>query len=351
MTDELGNPLPGQRSIMARIGKGKGMNSESISKIWKWIFAQMYGRFEKPGAKSTLQETVAHVEQLLEVAEHLGSTHLLQRSFDSDFIGFGQELWVDIAHNPIDWGSVGYRLRSVNITKEAIIHLAGKWASYTESQRKAIPQLLTPIVFKKACDLEHMKRDMEIELATWRPERTHRTGNEDPREFSKEGYGKDIFVWMTEAIFREWHMTQKLAYQDQYTADDGGYNFFSCIDKGKCPSDENLDRFLTHFHMTKTSEKLLRECVQQRRIKTKAIVRELFVNNTQINTIETSVRHFTCASVTHGEVQELWNDEEQLRWGSGGNTLSVLDAERIAREAPVRERKRGPGTLGPRRKG
>lgn len=202
--DSDGRPL---RSNTVGLDLENGLSIPQIYRTYDMMLRSYYNEriaFVPNDIVRILQDAVS----LVDVAEYLGSVHVIEKQVEVALISEGQLLFRSIAANPQLWIELGYRLRSYAIFKEALIHLAGKFNS--EDVQRDLPQTskeVKVVLMRKVEELRELAKLAQKRILSHYPLNLRRevsTGRADRDSIGRASYSNDIMQWMALGLYRHW---------------------------------------------------------------------------------------------------------------------------------------------------
>jgi hypothetical protein len=298
---------------MSRAGMA---HDTTVPDSFECVFAAIYGR---PLALSH-QNMMTRIGGILHVAEYLGSVHVVSRQIDSLLLEFGQELYQSIASDPVQWGLNGLRMKSFNITKEALIHLVGKWKDLDEDVRRALPSRLSQLCENKARDL-----DRKIDAVN-----RHLIGHYLPAMIRDAGqtagakYSTGIMMWMAASAAKTYmaHIIYESKTEANKSFNWGLYKTISDGGPGYLVA-ADLVPFFALFNM-KARGKHSVEChVEAMKAGYSEIVAPLMINNSNLRGA-CPTQYFLCTDIQRDDMRLLWDEASQFDWADRARESTTL---------------------------
>ncbi|KAI9812308.1 MAG: hypothetical protein M1827_004757 [Pycnora praestabilis] len=278
---------------------------KEIYKHYRNLFRAFYN--EQPKLNDTNIATVLNdCMGLVDVAESLGSINVISQSVDISLLQQGQVLFRSIAANAIAWSDLAYRVRSITIFKEAIVHLVGQWNAITDADRSNLNKDVLKLCQAKADELSSIKQAIEIRILGHYPGTVQRVASDNPGRMS---YSNDIYFWMVLALFRHW-FSQSICEGRNNKAKDGGAVLYRQIDAaGYAYLDRKvLEGFHAYFPMSFKGSTCLENILSAYKEELKPFVAELLANRSQMDIVKEPLPYLTCCIVDKTDLP--WEKEE-----------------------------------------
>lgn len=205
---------------------------------------------------------------LTDVAEAVGSIHIVSLAIDNALVKQGQLLYRSIATHATAWADLALRVRSEIIFRDAIVHMVGQWGVLSkdkEAMEVMHPQIRT-LCADKHKQLDEMKSAIELRIMGHYPLHLQRlapgTGT-GPGSTTLRGTGNsvkttryqgDVLSWMALNLFRHW-LGQHVCAEMNRKAADGGYVFYHALAAGgdKYVDHDAIENFTQYFPLSKKS--------------------------------------------------------------------------------------------------
>ena len=136
--------------------------------FWSWLFATFYN-IDPAIAEHNLTDMLRDCMGFVDVADSVGAIDVTRKYTDLDLSRHTNVLAESIAHGPLSWVDLGYRLHSTNIFKDAVVHLVGERKNLTiEEKRGTRPGGLRPVIRdlckRKFNELQIAKQAIEMRI-------------------------------------------------------------------------------------------------------------------------------------------------------------------------------------------
>lgn len=261
---------------------------------WDWLFGTFYHRppaFDDTNLATTLQGCMS----LIDVAESVGSIDQVREVIDLALLRQDKVLWLSIANNPLAWADLGNRVHSPVIFKEAVIHIVGRWNSFSEEEKRVMRPDVYSLCEKKFKYLDLAKMAIEVRILGHYPSFLQRTVEERP---GRPSYANDIYMWMAVCFFRHW-FTQAVIHDHSRRAADGGFKFYGAIAKAG-PAylhHEDFQSFHQYFPMSSKACHVLESNMGVLKEDIKQFVKDLVLNRSHIDVGEAGITWLTSTKV------------------------------------------------------
>jgi hypothetical protein len=256
------------------------------------------------GVKDIMDE----IYSILATAEYLGCVSIVTQSIESKLVETGQELWKEVANNPIAWSTFGFRLRSHAITKEAVIHLVGLWKDMTEKVRYSMPMRLRELCEKKSCELEAaIERLNQDLLAFYDPVLT-----KNDQEYNGNKFSVNIIGWMAMSAMKG-HLGKALYEVKGQMANSYGWEFYSRLSQGGTSyfPGSDLEPFWTLFRMKTRGRNHVKDKIDAMKVVIAQMTTEVMLNNTNLKGAQPT-SYFICTEVSRADTDALWDDAAHI---------------------------------------
>jgi hypothetical protein len=279
----------------------------------------MYGHaFDLDRTNATIEELLQDVVGIIEVSKYLGCVTAVAHTVNAALLGQGQVLWRSVQANPFAWVDLALRVRSVAVFSETIIHLVGRWNSFTPEQIASLDPIVRKLCEEKHHHLQMRLTHIECRVVKFYPNEITRPVGAPPREISRMSYANDIYTWMALNLHRHWFTSVILVDQHRHAAD-GGYWLYSRLAKGGDAYLEKteVNKFHDKFPMSTRGEHVLDQTLNRVKEAIRPIVSELMVSEANLDQERFPVEYLTCIVVKKQEVQQLMGllVDETPDWG------------------------------------
>ena len=311
------NSMGQSKSTLGCFGIENGTVRPPILRHWDNLLRAFYHQplqLEGDGLANVLKDTI----DILNLADKYRASSAVAPHVGMALLNVGKVLFKAISADPVNWSVIGKRARSKIIVKEAIIHLVGKWESYTDWERgDLLPQI------REVCERKHLeftiyKKALDMRMLGHYSPTMVKKKEEDP---GRVMYANDVFSWIALNVFRHW-FSQMVAEDRTWRAEDGGFSVYKKIHQG---GDAYLNRpmlegFHAFFPMSPRAQGVLRNHLIVLKNEMQKFVEPLLANNTQVELKEGEwFKHLVSTKV----------DEEDLAWLNENGDL-VHDSEKSA---------------------
>lgn len=284
--------------LMPLLEVENGKPTNDIHRYYDHLFHVFYHLepcFDDTSIAALLSDCIGVVD----TAAVLGSTKTVSQTVDIRLLRQGTTLFRSIVGNPVIWSELALKISSPTIFKEAIIHLVGQWQSISAKDRQRLRTPVATLCSKKHAELDAKKEALEIRLAGLYPAPLARYAASRP---SRMSYGSDIYGWMTMSLFRHW-FAQAICEGRGRSAKDGGANLYRQLGKGGYTYlDRNvMEEFHEHFPMTQKGKDRLENRLSEYKEAIKLLVRDLLVNNSELDVMKEKTAYLTCCEVTKAD--------------------------------------------------
>ncbi|RAK98879.1 uncharacterized protein BO80DRAFT_325753, partial [Aspergillus ibericus CBS 121593] len=210
--------------------------------------------------------------ELVDLAEDIEATHVIFPAISTALVGYGQEFYHCIAHDPIRWNKLGLRIQSVTIFQESIIHLVGRWNCLTDDGFKSLPEVSRELCSRKQDQVVMLKQMVEVQILQHQPGAMPHTNPADAK-------CRDVYMWMAIAFFRQW-LCQTITDSRNHRALDGGAAFYRAIGAGGGAYLEVIDQssLVLLFPIDHYEVMIIEERLSTVKDRVKHLVAELLVN-------------------------------------------------------------------------
>lgn len=240
------------------------------------------------------------------VAEDLQAVDAVKDAVETNILRLGSGLWGYIQVNPDEWASLGARMKSSLIFREAMIHVVGKIDSrifidrafYT---RDELHKRILLLAQEKVKQLKAKKIATEGNLVGFTPARLmHREVNNVVPDRSV--YASDIYFWQAHSLVRQYIATSMQKNQ-HHRAKDGGYRFFRALAQGGDAYLDlaNIPNFFECFAMSSKGKRILGEAVLAIKEDLKPFLNNLMRDCRQ-NGHGEALGYLTCTEITDEEM-------------------------------------------------
>jgi hypothetical protein len=260
--------------------------------------------------QESLKDIVDTAYGVLDAADYLDCVHLITRPIDSVLLEGGQKLWGSIARDPIQWGALGIRLRSFNITRESIIHLAGQWTLLSAAHRDALPVPLKDFCSQKNKELHDSLQVTIQKLFAYYHPKMKRT----EKICVRSEFCNDIMEWIAMSAVKTF-FCKELYERKEIINSGNGWGFFKALAEGeeKYLTKEDLRPFFANFQMTTRGSHSIENAIKNMKQDISGIVAPLMVNNTNLQgTYPTE--YFVCTEVKKEDMAGMWVEHTRLDW-------------------------------------
>ncbi|KAF2673087.1 hypothetical protein BT63DRAFT_475648 [Microthyrium microscopicum] len=279
------------------------------------VFDAIYNRPLKTSGV-TVYEIKNEVTDIVNVAETLGCIHVVSRQVESMLTEYGQDLWINVAMNPLAWSDLATRIGSVTIVRELVIHLVGQWAQFSDHQKQCLPNKLHDLCAQKVQELANAKKNVEADLLRYYPTRVKRyDGIDSPARQNRSSYANEVIDWMCASIFKE-YLGYAFSEGLGRLAPDGGYAFYSLIKHGAGAylTPKHMEKWHADFAMSTRGLNNLQAHLDDFKNAVSGKVDALLKNKSSLDLSETPVKYLTCADVGRTEIKALWGESQTLDW-------------------------------------
>ena len=191
------------------MGSWNGVGQEpKFNTIYDNLFRCMYNLapdFNTP-ASQEVDAPIKEALNLLTAASYAKAYPAVRLVIESHLLQFHQLLWYQVEKNPETWASVGCKLQSAIIFREAMIHLAGRYhlrgvEGIRKNKLEAVEfgQDIWELATQKARELKDYKLHTERRLFEFVPPRMLHPAHEEVGGMVTAGrqvYAGDIYWWM-----------------------------------------------------------------------------------------------------------------------------------------------------------
>ncbi|KAF2758949.1 hypothetical protein EJ05DRAFT_499377 [Pseudovirgaria hyperparasitica] len=266
---------------------------ENIYKQYKNCFAAMYNKPLDIQGKN-LQHIMMEAFPHLDIAEYLDILPIVSKALENVFMAFGQELFRIISRQPTVWLNAAYRMKSVLIFREAVIHTVGKYNSLTDATKSIIFPECMAVIERKRDRLNMRGKVLEARIISLYPRQIQRRAGDNSQ---RQAYSADVMFWVALGFFRHW-FGQAIVNDKSYRAPDGGFQFYT--DLAQAGPSAYLDRtVLNVFHNRFNMSKKASQVVENHVLEIKELVRqslveaELLSNESLLDLAKHPVDHLT----------------------------------------------------------
>lgn len=290
--------------------------------------------------ESAISTLVSDIVGMVNVAEYLGSLKVVALPVDNALIKQGQVLWRSISANATVWASLGLRIRSELILREALIHMIGTWRATRE--KEGIEPEVRALCERKWRELNQMKIRAERNIMGHYPSHLQRPAEPNVGAGGKvqlyrgsvrtDMYAPQIIAWMSMNLYRHW-VGQHICGDSARYATDEGYAFYTAVAAG---GDAYLDHaavedFARFFPLSTKARRTFDEQLGLMKEGVKQYVEELVRNRAQLDVGSWRIGHLTCVRIGKNEMpwcvaSDAMDDEEDAARTMGGI--------KIARDSP-----------------
>ncbi|KAI5204175.1 hypothetical protein E4T39_03707 [Aureobasidium subglaciale] len=266
---------------------------------------------------------------LIEVAEKLGSVSMIAKLIEISLLGKGQDFFKAVSVSPVVWIDVALRLESKILFKEALVHLTGKYNTLSlmppdnsflrknPRARSVLDQLkpeLRDLLERKHKELKKLCQAVEVGVSTHYPsgiQKSAVTGRADRDGTGRAQYARDVFTWISVALYRHW-WGQTLAGDANHNNRFGGHDIYVRLHEGGQAylTREITIGFNTHFPMSNKAQAVVENNLDIIKAGIVPIVAPLMKNESQLDLVNNPVKWLTCTKVKGADY--VWEPEPEL---------------------------------------
>ena len=311
-----------QPNLLALNYNENGLAPDENLVYWEWLFGLFYNKaptFDDSSLGVLLNSCVA----LVTVAESVEAVAVVREVVDLALLRQGQALWSCVASNPAAWAELGRRVQSPGIFKEGVIHLIGKWNTFTEDQKTKMNEETRALCERKFKQLEVAKEAIELRILGHYPPFLCRDAGTKP---GRANYSNDIYMWMAICFYRQW-FAQAISDGRNRQSPDGGYLFYHQIGAGGNAylNHENFLNFHKYFPMSSKACHVLEANMVIMKEDVKAFVKDILVNNTNVDAVVCkNLNWLTCARI----------NKEDFPWFVAEEIDTNMDSYDMSQQSP-----------------
>ncbi len=295
-------------------------NGKTVSEMYKHydnLFRAYYNEkpeFDDKNIATVLNDCVG----LIDVADNVGSIHVISESVDIALLRQGQVLFRSIAANATAWADLAFRVRSPTIFKEAMVHLVGQWNLLSQADRDGLKPEVLNLCQRKHEELKLMKQAVEIRILGHYPVVVQRQQTSTPGRMS---YSNDIYMWMVLSLFRQW-FSQSICEQRNYLCRDGGATLYRQIGEGGYTylDRKTLEGFHSYFPMSHKGMCVLENHLSVYKQELKPFVSGLLTHRSQLDITKDTLPYLTCCVVENSDLP--WKKDQAGNSAARGKVLS-----------------------------
>lgn len=193
--------------------------------IYNNLFRCLYNiDLEFQGGSKQVRDIIPPIIGLLQAAEKIKCERSVRRTIESCLLGYGHQLWVQIAAQPEAWSDVACRLQSPVIFREAMCHLVGAWNMVDVINKNILNSLkfgpeIVDLIKCKVTELDMLKKSIEQEIMNWWPPSMMHAAvlGKLPGRFD---YASDIYQWIGLMLIRQ-YFSEAISNELNYRRADG----------------------------------------------------------------------------------------------------------------------------------
>lgn len=232
--------------------------------------------------------TILHATAILQASCFLDARDAVRMSIETHLLRLNQFLWFNVYQRPEGWASLGCRLQSPLIFREAMLHIVGKFNWKEDGiDKKFLYQLdygidIYELAVKKAKELKDKCLRVERRLMEFFPDKM--IHKEDSLNMTLPGraiYASDVYLWQALILIRQYFASAYIA-NLHHRAPDGGISFYRTVEQPDTYlRADTLLRFHECFDMSAKGRTCLLSAIREVKESVKPIVGELLVDLSQ----------------------------------------------------------------------
>ncbi|RDL41525.1 uncharacterized protein BP5553_01504 [Venustampulla echinocandica] len=277
-------------------------NRDKIYDMFFRIITHQSPKFNTVVAFTLIKE----VNDVLLVAENLKAVSAVKDVLEAHLLRLGSQLWVYVSEDPDEWASLGGRMESPLIFREAMIHVVGKIDAKIHIDRDHyarddLHKRILLLAEEKVRELKARKVACEGDLVAFTPARLmHREENGVVPDRSV--YANDIYFWQAHSLIRQ-YIASAFHKNLHHRAKDGGYKLYRTLYKGGNAYLDitNLPQFFEVFAMSSKGKRILGDAVLSVKHDLKPLLDDLMKDRRQ-NGHGEELGYLTCTEITDEEL-------------------------------------------------